>query len=129
MNIERKLIQRLKKLKRLEMKQIFRSEDITTAYYCEETDELIIFIDVVLDDCKTHFQAWGILKDKKIWRFAAGFISRTVIHELLHWCGITSSRMCEYVALLFTWDEGTAKIVSGWLYPTQKLVDIPVIEK
>ena len=128
MSIERKLIKRLKKLERLEMKQLFRLEDATTAYYCEETDELIIFIDVVLDDCKTHFQAWGVLKDRKMWRFAAKFISRTVIHELAHWSGVTSSRICEYLALMFLWNEGTAKIVSGWLYPTQKLVEVPVIE-
>lgn len=128
---EHKLIERLKRLKKIErlrLQHMLRKDDDTTAFYCFDTDEIRLFIDVVLGDCKTHYDAWGMSLTRNVPEFVVKFLSRTVLHELFHWSGEENDRQCEYWAISLTWDETTAKIVSGWIYPGQKIVEITEVE-
>lgn len=127
--IERKLIERLKKLKRVEMKHIVRLDDATIAYYCEETDEIIMFVDVIVVDAMTHFKSWGESTDENIEKFIANFLTRTTLHEMIHYCGIDNSKQCEYLAVKYVWEsEGIARIVANWLYPDDKIADVAEVE-
>jgi len=125
---ERKLVQRLKKIDRLKLSQILRRDDITVAYYCLETDELILFIDVVAADLYIHFNAWGKIKEGDIVRFTTKLLTRTILHELYHWGGLESSKVCDYLAFWFVWDKATASVVSSWLYPDETLPKFGVID-
>ena len=123
-----KLIERLKKVKRVRLEHMLRKEDDTTAFYCYDIDEIRLFIDVALDDCKNHYNAWGASLAKNFPEFAAKFLDRIVLHELFHWCGIENDRQCEYMALSFVWNKTAAKIVSEWEYPEQKITEVPEVE-
>jgi hypothetical protein len=128
--LERKLIDQLKKLKRVEMTHLVRLDDATTAYYCEETDEIIMFVDVIVVDAMTHFKVWGESADETIEQFIANFVgTRTPLHEMLHYCGVNSSKQCEYLAVKYTWySEVIARIVANWLYPYGKIAEVVEVE-
>jgi len=123
-----KLIERLRKIKRVHLEHMLRKEDDTTAFYCFDLDEIRLFIDVALDDCKNHYNAWGASLTLDFAEFVAKFLDRIVLHELFHWCDIESDRQCEYLAISLVWNKGAAKIVSGWQYPDQKLANVPEVE-
>jgi len=123
-----KLIRRLKKLERVEVLHMLRKDDITCAYYCEETDEIIFFVDIIVDDMKTHHKVWGHVKEKKLEDFAVKYLSRVLLHELMHWGGIESSRTCDFFALSFLYDEETASIITAWVYPELERVKIGIVE-
>jgi hypothetical protein len=126
---ERRVIEQLKKLKRVKMTHIVRLDDTTTAYYCEEADEIIMFVDVICNDAVIHFKSWGESADKSIERFLVNFFTRTTLHELFHYCGVESSKQCEYLAVKYTWQsDGVARIVANWLYPKEKVEDVVEVE-
>jgi len=124
----RKLIRRLKKFERLEVLHKLRKDDTTCAYYCEETEELVLFVDIMVSDLQTHHEVWGYLKEREIEDFTVKYLSRVMLHELMHWAGIIYSRTCEFVALSLTFDTETASIISGWLYPREKRCAFIVVE-
>lgn len=111
-----RLIDRLKKIRRLEVKTLFRDEDDTVAFYDYENDVLMLFIDKALEDMINHWNMWGrIIKDDPI-EFTWKFIHHVYLHELFHWAAVESSKQAEYMALLMTWNIGIAKNISEWLY-------------
>jgi len=123
-----KLIERLRKIQRVRLEAMLRKEDDTVAFYCLDLDVIRLFIDVALDGCKDHYVAWGISLADNFADFVAKFLIRTVLHELFHWCEVESDRQCEYLALLFVWNETVAKMISRWQYPTEDIVQVSEIE-
>jgi hypothetical protein len=123
MLIKRKVIERLKKLKRVEMLHLLRKDDETAAYYCEEEDEIILFVDVLTFDTMAHWRHWGKGLDVSFEDFVLRFIGiRTPLHELLHYCDIESSKQAEYVALWLTWgNKELAQAVANLAYVHGKI--------
>ena len=111
-----RLVDRLKKIRRLDLKTLFRNEDDTIAFYDQEHDLLMLFIDKALEDMTTHWNMWGrIVKDDPV-DFSWKFINHIYLHEMFHWAGVESSKQAEYMALLLNWNHGVAKNISEWMY-------------
>ena len=120
-----------KDIQRVTLTHITRKDDDTSAYYCEESDEIILFYDVIATDALTHYNVWGSTVDKDMAEFCANFVgTRTSLHELFHYCGIKESKQCEYLAVKLTWgSDAIGKIVANWLYPKGKIVPVPEVSK
>jgi len=116
---KKKIIQRLRKIRRFDLTHKMRADDTTIAYYSKEEDLMIIFIDIALDDMMTHWRIWGRLRETTIDRFVAKYLTKVTLHELFHWGGIKSSKICEFLSIMCVWNDEIANIIASWMYPEE----------
>lgn len=121
-----RIIERLRKMKRLKVKTLLREEDKTIALYAPLEDLMLFFIDIALDDCNTHWKEWGFVREKTFLDFLIKYVSKVFLHELDHWGGdLQSDKQAEYVGLMLVWNQFLAKAITELIYPDEPPVHFP----
>ncbi len=128
---ESRIVRRMRRtIHRVRVEHLLRSDDETAAYYCPESDEIIMFYDVIMKDALIHFRAWASGLEQDLESFAMNFVVMRTLHELFHACDIESSKQCEYLAVkLIYGSEEIARMEANWMYPCGKIQRVPEVTK